>query len=628
MKTLLISFILVLLSTHVNAKSLYSFKTASNKKCSGSFPDRKYQNTFEDSIKLYYLYSCFPLESIRNVHPAQQKWLFPELVKIPVKKNLNLQERLDIVLALDPYLKRKSEKEKSLLNIISLKKAFGIPVKQEMTKLFNNYPSHNLNNESEKAAKDYNRRGQNKKALQILKKLLKKEWRRSKKISLYREIVKTQKNIKRDSDYLRYSQELTDLIYRQFRKKRSHKNRQIYLTSGLQNIRRIWTYSSTQIALDKLNALIKYHCKRGFDCSEHFWIKGRILEEKLRYSDALYWFSRAVTSTKRSHSEYQNRLWNLAWLTYKHKGAEQAKKVTLKHIKKIKEKDVGSKIYFWLSKWDPKESAKYEKLIRLHHPLSFYLWGKLALNQKIKIKTYSNKQIKKIAKKNYEKNLYTLYDLQENSLARAYVKQVETNKRTYGFKKNISWKKLKALTGLYADLLLDLEAKNIKPEESLFFFFSRGYEAEVTAATKAFGIEKNLLWSIIRQESNFDTYARSWADAFGLTQVLATRAHDYYKAVEKVDKKVNPFNLYQPELNTRVGAWLIKENLVFFNGELPLTIAAYNASRKKVNEWRERFYKNGDWLTLIEEITYRETRKYVKLVSRNLEVYKELEKNK
>ena len=274
------------------------------------------------------------------------------------------------------------------------------------------------------------------------------------------------------------------------------------------------------------------------------------------------------------------------------------------------------------------EQEKYLSLITKHHPMSFYLWSKYAIGKGIELKTQNFTEFKKTLKSDTEQELLQIMKAGELSLAQAYIKHIE---RTKKIKKTLSWKKLKALNGMYADLLLDLNAGNIKASENLQFFFSRGFYDEVIFAGSEFSIDKELIWSITRQESNFNPYARSWADAFGLMQILPKRAVSFLNDTKKDLKKppvqgINPFKLYDPTFNISVGAWLLRENLRNFDGKLPLAIAAYNASINKVEEWERRFY-TGDWMTFMEEVTYRETRKYVKLVLRNKEIYTALEKS-
>lgn len=584
---------------------------------------KNYELNFKGFIQSYGQFSCFPLLTLKHLmsqHP-EKTWALEALSKEDYQKTLSPSEELELKSLLHPFIKNKNLIEKSLLDQIALKKALSIDISNEKFSLQQKFPSHdpkNLKNPNLKVVKDLNRRGLNTQAMMALKRL-KKKYPKGDKVN--QTLISTQKNIKRNEDFLRYSQEYTDIVYRRYKKNRNKWQRREYLKHGLLNIRRIWTYRSTKEALGRLQTLIKYHCKIDSECAEHYWILGRVFEEQNNYQEAQKWLLKAVNSTSTKSSEYINRLWNLVWLESKYVSKEQALSTAKLHSQKLAPNEISSKLYFWMSRWSSSEAekSKYKRLIKTHHPLSFYLWSPLALGEGFKLTKKRN--LKVHVSNSIEKNLKLLSSSNFPSLTRAYIKHAE---KTKGFKKTKSWKTLKALNGMYADLLLDIEAKTLSPESHLIYLFSTKYKNIIEKKALENQIPKELIWSIIRQESNFNPFARSWADAFGLMQVLEKRAISYLQEEQNIAKaKVSPVEMFDPNLNISIGSWLLKSNLKDFQGKLPLAIAAYNANIGKVRQWETRFYK-GDFLSMIEEITYRETRKYVKLVLRNMEIYSQL----
>jgi len=585
----------------------------------------------DKAVYAYKAFPCFPVEAFGYLegHYPKDSWIFSELAKVRILKTLSAVEKLDLNQKLFPFVKPKSEIEKYLLESIRLKKELKKDYSKEQTLLWARFPSHNPNRISKpdiSVTRDLKRRGQNIKALEILKSLNKKD---KHDLKVLKEMIGTQKNISRDAQYLLYSQNYIDALAVRMRKKyRRSYYRRIYLKQELENIRRVWTYRSTAEALTKLNKLVSGFCKIQRDCSEHYWIKGRIYEELKNYKEAEKWYIKAVEKTDLNDSEYQNRVWNLVWLESKMNGPTAALVPSKKYLYKIKPDKVLSKIYYWMSVWtnDKAESNRLKQAIKKYYPMSFYLWSDFTGGEGLSLKTISVETFKASLKTDVEKNLVRIMALSEPTLAQSYISFADKNKL---IKRNLNWKRLKALNGMYVDLLLDLEAGLISPEDNLQFFFSRGFKNSVLNASERFNIPKELIWSITRQESNFNPYARSWADAFGLMQILPRRAVSFLNDTKnKKDTEVtaiNPFKLFEPDFNIAIGAWLLRENLNIFDGRLPLAIAAYNASTKKVDEWERRFFK-GDWIQFTEEITYRETRKYVKLVLRNLAIYQALEK--
>lgn len=591
----------------------------------------KRDNKVESLLEAYHLFSCHPVQVSKYVlkHHHKENWFLQELAKKRIQKDLSLEEELWLLKNMQPFLEHSSDKERYLTRLIDIKKKLNLDSSEETTALQKKFPSYDstaLLKPNLKVVKDLKRRGQNSKALEILL-LLQNEDKND--LKTLRELVKTQKNIRRNQAYLKYSQNYVGKIYKNLKKTpKSPYYRDLYLREALLDIRRVWTYRSTKEALKMLTSLINNHCSIPRFCGEHYWIKGRIYEELKNTDRALYWYEKAVKNTSIKSNEFLNRVWNLSWLLYKVKGKDKALSYTKKYTATLEPKEISSKLYYWMSKWanEPKTKEIYKKSIRTYHPLSFYLWSDLALGEGMDL-TYSTlENLPKELKKSYEKDLLKIIDSHYVSLAHSYIDHIE--KQPY-FKKNLNWKKLKALSGRYADLLLDLEAGLLEARSHIPFFFSRGFEQEATVASSRFLIPKELIWSITRQESNFNPYARSWADAFGLMQILPRRADLFIQDVIPEEKRneieMSPFKLYDPSFNMLIGAWLLKENNAVFNQKLPLAIAAYNASEKKVKEWEKRFY-TGEWSNFIEEITYRETRKYVKLVLRNLSIYSKLEK--
>ena len=625
---------LLIFSTGFSAKKIKESKTQflTFEDCKENFKTylEKSPDAFEKAIIAYKVFPCFPIKALSYIlaKHSEKKWILSELSKLRILKTLSDQENLNVLENLFPYVKQKSDVEKYLTKIISLKKDFKLDFSKEQEILWARFPSHNpnrLNSPNLSVARDLMRRGQNTKALNVLKKMLSKN---KNDLKIQKQLIRTQKNINRNETYLKYSESYIGSIKKQLKQRPKNQYlKNLYLNEELKNIRRIWTYRSTNQALKKLNALIANHCKISRNCAEHYWIKGRIYEELKVYSQAQHWLLRAVEETNLNDPEYQNRVWNLAWLESKLSGAQKALESSKKHLKKIRDREIFSKFYYWMSVWSAKakEKKKYVDAIKKFHPMSFYLWSPYALGEGIELETVDLEAFKSKLKVKSEKQLVKIMNASEPTLAQSYIKHTERLSKP---KKTLNWKKLKALNGMYSDLLLDLNAQLISAKTNMQFFFSRGFESSVQDASTRFMISKELIWSITRQESNFNPYARSWADAFGLMQILPKRALSFLNDTKaKRSPKVtvfNPFKLFEPHFNISVGAWLLRENLNTFDGKLPLAIASYNASVNKVEEWERRFFK-GKWVQFIEEVTYRETRKYVKLVSRNLEIYKALE---
>lgn len=136
-------------------------------------------------------------------------------------------------------------------------------------------------------------------------------------------------------------------------------------------------------------------------------------------------------------------------------------------------------------------------------------------------------------------------------------------------------------------------------------------------------IDGALAHAVIRQESEFDQYARSPSGALGLMQLMPRTAA--YVAKQRGWGHQTGWLTSRPEHNVLLGSAYLNDLLDDFGGSYPLVLAAYNAGGSRVREWLRQ---NGDprtgrvdWIDWIELIPIYETRNYVQRVMESYVVY-------
>ena len=129
-----------------------------------------------------------------------------------------------------------------------------------------------------------------------------------------------------------------------------------------------------------------------------------------------------------------------------------------------------------------------------------------------------------------------------------------------------------------------------------------------------------LLLALVRQESFFDPLAGSTAGALGLTQVIAPTGEDIARDLAVADFEHE--DLFRPALSLRFGAHYLRQQLDGFDDTFYYALAAYNGGPGNGQRWRDA--GAGDIDRFVEEISFGETKAFVKLVSENLARYRQL----
>jgi len=150
------------------------------------------------------------------------------------------------------------------------------------------------------------------------------------------------------------------------------------------------------------------------------------------------------------------------------------------------------------------------------------------------------------------------------------------------------------------------------------------YDEQINLYSKRYGLEKELILGLMKQESLFKPAARSFANAYGLMQLIPSTAQDMCR-LAKI-KYSSPHQLYDIDLNVHLGSLYLKLLAKRFNGRKEQMLAAYNAGPHRVKRWLKR-PMSGQTDVFIEDIEYQETRNYVKLVLKNYWAYKILNNN-
>ncbi len=125
----------------------------------------------------------------------------------------------------------------------------------------------------------------------------------------------------------------------------------------------------------------------------------------------------------------------------------------------------------------------------------------------------------------------------------------------------------------------------------------------------------------IRQETIFDSNAKSGANAYGLMQLLIPTARAVARKYNSSTTAIYGDTLFQPALNIELGTAYIREQINKF-GRVEYVAVAYNAGPGRVPQWRATLPAEMD--EFVEEIPFKETKGYVQGIIRNSAQYRRL----
>lgn len=146
------------------------------------------------------------------------------------------------------------------------------------------------------------------------------------------------------------------------------------------------------------------------------------------------------------------------------------------------------------------------------------------------------------------------------------------------------------------------------------------YENLVEEYSRENGLDKYLVYAVIKTESGFDPTALSNVGARGLMQIMED-TFDWVK-FKIGDEDTQYLDMYDPETNIRYGCWLLGYLYEEF-GNVETTMAAYHAGRGQVNQWLSDRNISSDGVHL-DDIPISDTAHYVRKIVRAMDTYKKL----
>ncbi len=179
-------------------------------------------------------------------------------------------------------------------------------------------------------------------------------------------------------------------------------------------------------------------------------------------------------------------------------------------------------------------------------------------------------------------------------------------------------RKLKLIMMILIILIILLIILAIAGYYILKYLYPQDYKEYVEKYSKMYGVEEELIYAMIKEESNFDKDANSHKSAIGLMQLVQDTADEVglELGIENVD-------LRDPETNIQIGTKYLSDLIEKYDGNIKFAIVAYNAGFGNVDKWIDSSVLNEDGSNM-ENVPFKETNMYLRKVLRTYELYKNL----
>ena len=159
--------------------------------------------------------------------------------------------------------------------------------------------------------------------------------------------------------------------------------------------------------------------------------------------------------------------------------------------------------------------------------------------------------------------------------------------------------------------------------------FPKDFIKQVKKSSSEFEMDKDLVFSVIRQESGFTVDAVSPSNAMGLMQLIPLTGRETARWLKV--KGFRKRDLFKPGLNVRFGSHFLRRMIRKYKGVVPLALASYNVGPGNLDRWLNQRQDLKEWDKFgkqtiddlwVDELPWAETSFYVKAILRNYLLYK------
>jgi len=443
----------------------------------------------------------------------------------------------------------------------------------------------------------------------------------------------------------------TDLAIKQYRKLLDSID---YNSTWMQSLLRIVRDAGNRAESKRLDSIFQEKFQFSAENANNLWVKALEYEQAKDYTKAIETYKRLYDSRFGKHRGRQWAKFRVGFINFKaEKYAEAANIFAVAANENSGLMARSASLYFYaecqrmLGKKEDLAIAYYA--VMADFPLGYYAWrarqnlrefelsenipkigsevsdsAAIAWLRILQKKSSGEKdslvsgerleQISLLLKSGFEKEAYALYD----ESFKLHKNRPEFYYR-YGmmFMQNGEYALAQRMARNFLDMIPKEKMVGV-PVQILKFLYPLPHERKVRKHAK---IDPFLVYSVMRQESMFDAQITSPVGARGLLQIMPATA-DFLSKSENIEKFEYDL-LYNAYMNIRLGIRYLNDLYIEYKGDYIGVLGNYNAGPGPAARWLAN-YGSLPWDIRVEEVSYWETRDYVKRVMGNYWTYKEI----
>ncbi len=435
----------------------------------------------------------------------------------------------------------------------------------------------------------------------------------------YKSAEKTLRMALTKSEGILRRQLLTELGHCLFKQKRYSEAAEVYSQSR----DKYWELRSRYRAREKETVLSYVNEMLNSDDRRMANVLIAIASDKRREAD----FDGAIELFRKIKDKYpserEEAIWGIGWTYFMSGEYKKSSEI----FKDLYDKYNDSKYLYWYARSidmsGENASDKYKRLVENKKDFYSLIAGR-RLNSSINLITSSETiKIKKpvLSPKSYlSKKLERIEYLLELGFQKEAASEMLYISRKTNSTDDIYYICTKLNELGYYNHSVRLASKMPEIQRMIEFLYPLAHWEIVEKFSDNYKLDPLLILAVIREESRYDSDARSPAGALGLMQLMPNTAFRFDKKL-KIGIR-NSHDILNVRNNLNIGIYYLSNLIKDFDSFAP-AIASYNAGEDIVRKWlKEGRYKSAD--EFIEDIPYQETRNYVKKVLSSYFEYKRI----